>query len=114
MELATLRAKHAALAPARIDARRHASATTDKGRRRAGGQHSVQSVSLTAINGQAVLLANANDAVREPALVPVRQPFGDVTGVLLPTIHSRTGQGQIQEVRGETPACLGRGGTQPA
>ena len=100
--------------PARIDALRHASATTDKGGRRAGGKHPVQGVGLLAVNGQAVLLANANDALREPALVPVRQPFGGVTGAFLSTIHPRTGQGQIQEVRGEAPARLGRGGTQPA
>ena len=98
----------------RIDTRCHGSATTDKGCRGAGRQHVVEGGGLTAINSQAVFLADANYPVRKPAPVPVRQPFGGVTGAFLSSIHPRTGQGQVQEVRGETPARLGRGGTQPA
>jgi len=75
------------------DALLHRSNTPNKGCRRAGRKHPVQRVNLPAINGQAILLADAHHSSRKPALVPVRQPSGGIMGVFLSTIHSRTRKG---------------------
>jgi len=87
--------------PAGSNALRHGSATTHKRCRGARRQHLVERVGLTAINCQAILLADTKHSVRKPAPVAIRQPCGGITGVLL-SIHPRTREGQIQEVRGET------------
>ena len=66
------------------------------------------------IDGEIVLAANLDDAVRKPAPVHGRQPAGGVVVTLVVAVETRFGQSEIEQVRRETPTRAWIGGAQPA
>ena len=74
------------------------------GERRATVENGEGGFGFAGVHGEAVAALDRDDAVDEPALVQVRQPFGDVLGHLLIAIQSGRGEGQVEGIAGEGEA----------
>ena len=69
-------------------------------------QDSVDGVSLGAVDGEAVFTADLDGSVDVPALVQVREPFGNVVVALLVTVDTGRRQREVQQVGCELrPGC---------
>ena len=66
------------------------------------------------IDREAVALAYLDDAVRKPATVLVREPFGGIMVALLVTVYRRGGQRQVQKVGCKLPLGFSRRGAEAA
>ena len=68
----------------------------------AGGQHLLRSRGLGLVHREIVLALDQHDLVHVPTLVQGRQPFGQVLGDLLVSVHAGAGQGEIEQVAAES------------
>ena len=77
-------------------------------------EYSVGGVSLGAVDGEPVFATYLQGSIDVPALVQVREPFGDVFVALLVAVDAGGGEGEVQEIGGELLSGCRSGGTQTA
>ena len=75
-------------------------------------QYGIEGVGLAPVDGQAVLLADRDHRLGEPAAVELRQPLGSVPRNLLVAVQAGRGKRQVIEVAGETRAHRQAGAAQ--